>query len=170
MQHRSGVTGGGGGAGAETPPPETFHREMFADVSGKKRQVKKGKGVKIEKKRRKVGKGKREGGKKMEIEVGKVIKRGEDLFFFFFFFFFSSSSSSSFHFWKRRKFVLGLPKWEFSTGKKTFHAWKKIRKNYFPHSGKYACYAPAAPDSRQFHFPNNYIKRMPLNFSEIWWW
>ena len=50
---------------------------------------------------------KREGGK-LEMEVGKVIKRGEDLFFFFFF---------AFHFWKRQKFVLGLPKWEF-TGKK----------------------------------------------------
>ena len=62
--------------------PETADREIFADVSGKKRQGKKGKGVQIEKKRRKIVK--REGGK-LEMEVGKVAKRGEDLFFFFFF-------------------------------------------------------------------------------------
>ena len=37
-----------------------------------------GKGVKIEKKRRKIVKGKME----MEMEAGKLIKRGEDLFFF----------------------------------------------------------------------------------------
>ena len=49
------------------PPPETSDREVFADVSGKKRQGKKGKGVKI-KKRRKIVKG------KVELEVGKVIK------------------------------------------------------------------------------------------------
>ena len=65
------------------------------------------------------------------MEVGKVIKRGEDLFFF------------AFHFWKRRKFVLGLPKWEFSTGKKHFTPGKKIRKNDFAPSEKYACYDPA---------------------------
>ena len=35
------------------PPPETSDREIFADISGKK-----GKGVKIEKKRRKIVKGK----------------------------------------------------------------------------------------------------------------
>ena len=38
-------------------PPETSDREIFVDVSGKKRQGKKGKGVKIEKKRRKIVKG-----------------------------------------------------------------------------------------------------------------
>ena len=41
--------------------------------------------------------------------------------FFFFFFFFA------FHFWKRRKFVLGLPKWE-----KAFHVWKKSEKMTLP--------------------------------------
>ena len=39
----SGVTGGGG-AGGQSAPPETSDREIFADVSGKKRQGKKGKG------------------------------------------------------------------------------------------------------------------------------
>ena len=73
--------------------------------------------MKIEKKRRKI---KREGGK-LEMEVGKVIKRGEDLFFFFF----------AFHF-SQRKFVLGLPKWEFSTGKKHFMPGKKSRKMPLP--------------------------------------
>ena len=52
-----------GGQGAECPP-ETSDREIFADVSGKK-----GKGVKIEKKRSEIVKGKVE---KLEIEVGKV--------------------------------------------------------------------------------------------------
>ena len=40
------------------PPSETSDRETFTDVSGKKRPGKKGKGVKIEKKRRKIVKGK----------------------------------------------------------------------------------------------------------------
>ena len=53
----SGITGKGGGQEAVCPP-ETSDREIFADVSGKKRQAKKGKGVKIEKKRRKIVKGK----------------------------------------------------------------------------------------------------------------
>ena len=107
----SGVTGGGGGAGgAECPPPETSDREILADVSGKKRQGKNGKGWKLSRK-----------GGKLEInwkwKQENVRKRGEDLFFFF-----------AFHFWKRRKFVLGLPKWEFSTGKKHFTPGKNQEK------------------------------------------
>ena len=101
------------GSGGGRVPPETSEREIFADVSGKK-----GKEVKIweEKKRENC---KREGGK-LEMEVGKVIERGEELFFFFFF---------AFYFWKRwRKFVLGLPKWEFSTGKKHFTPGKNQEK------------------------------------------
>ena len=47
----------GGGAGGRVPP-QTSDREIFADVSGKKRQAKKGKGVKIEKKRSQNVKGK----------------------------------------------------------------------------------------------------------------
>ena len=53
----SGVTGGGAG-GAECPP-ETSDREIFDDVSGKKRQGQNGKGVKINKKRWKIGNGSR---------------------------------------------------------------------------------------------------------------
>ena len=67
------------------------------------------------------------------MEAGKVIKRGEDLFFFFFFFF---------HFWKRRKLVLGLPKWKFSTGKKHFTPGKKNLEKLLCPSEKYNCYAP----------------------------
>ena len=42
--------------------------------------------MKIEKKRRKICE--REGGRRLDLEVGKAIKRGEDLFLSFFFFFF----------------------------------------------------------------------------------
>ena len=38
----------------------------------------------------------------------------------------------AFHFWKRRKFVLGLPKWEFSTGKKHFMPGTKSGKMTLP--------------------------------------
>ena len=55
------------------------------------------------------------------MEGGKLLKSVEDLFFFFFF-----------HFWKRQKFVLGLPKWEFSTGKKHFMPGKKSGKMTLP--------------------------------------
>ena len=73
------------------------------------------------------------------MELGKVKKRGEDPPFFVLFLF----CFVAFHFWKRWKFVLGLPKWEFSTGKKTFHAGeKKSGKLTLPPSEKYACYTP----------------------------
>ena len=57
-------------------------------------------------------------------------------FFFFFFFFFG------FHFSKSLKFVLSLPKWEFSTGKKHFTPGKNQQKWLAP-SEKYSSYAPA---------------------------
>ena len=52
------------GRGQSTP--QTSDREIFADVSGKKRQGKKGKGEKIEKKRRKIVTGKVENWKRKE--------------------------------------------------------------------------------------------------------
>ena len=120
----SGVTGGGGQRGrVSLPPPETSDREISADLLGKKRQGKKGKGVKIEKKRRKIVKGKVE---KLQNEV-----RTWGLFFFFFFFCFSL--------FKPLRFVLGLLKWKFSTKKKHFTPGKKIRKNYFAPSQKFSC-------------------------------
>ena len=55
----------------------------------------------------------------------------------------SSSSSSSFHFLKWLKFVLGLPKWKFSTDReKAFYTGKKIQKNDFAPSEKFSCHAP----------------------------
>ena len=127
----SGVTGGGGGAGGQSAHPETSDWEISADLSGsgKDRQGKKGKWGKKQgklKKRRwkkeKKGNGvkkkenwKSEGGK-LEMEGGKVTKWGD--FFFFF----------AVHFSKWLKFVLGLPKWKFSTGKKHFTSGKKSGK------------------------------------------
>ena len=63
---------------------------------------------------------KNEAEKKENWESGKfkVTKWGEDLFFFFFFF-------CAFPFWKPLKFVLGLPKMEFSTRKKHYALGKK---------------------------------------------
>ena len=110
-------------------------RGQSADVSGKKRQGKKGKrGENWEEKKENC---KREGGKlgKIGNRSRKSYKKrwGPPLFCFVLFF----------HFWKRRKLVLGLPKWEFSTGKKHFMPGKNIRKNDFVPSEKYVCYAPA---------------------------
>ena len=95
--------------------PQTSDREIFADVTGKKRQGKKGK--RDENWEEKKENCKREGGK-LEMEVRKVIKRGEDPFFF--------------QFWKWQKFVLSLPKWEFSIGKKHFTPRKKSGKMTLP--------------------------------------
>ena len=111
--------------GAECPP-EISGREIFADVSGKKRQGKeKGKRVKIEKKRRK-----REG----EIGNGKVIKEVRTFCFSFFFSFLKTTEICF-------EFVLGLPKWEIP-GKSISWRGKKSRKMTLPRQ-KNACYAPA---------------------------
>ena len=64
--------------------PETSDREIFADVSGKNRQGKKGKRGKNEEEKKENCR--REGGK-LEMEVGKVIKSGENFFFFFLIFY-----------------------------------------------------------------------------------
>ena len=64
-----------GAGGGQSAPPETSDREIFADVSGKKRQGKKGKGWKLSRK-----------GGKLEMEAGKRQKKRWGPFFFFFFF------------------------------------------------------------------------------------
>ena len=121
-------------------PPETSDLEIFADASRKKRQGKKGKGVKIEKKRRKIAK--REGGKwKIENEVGKVIKRGEDFFFFFFFFFFFSLL-------KTTEICFGSTKMGIFTGKKHFTRKKKSGKMTLPPLKN----KPVTPLSGRVHF------------------
>ena len=66
---------------------------------------------------------KREGGK-LKMEGGKVTKWKNCFVFLFLFFGFSLFKTTEIYF--------GLPKWEFSSGKKKkFHAGKKFRKNYF---------------------------------------
>ena len=124
QRQRSGVTGGGGQIA-----PQTSDREIFAEVSGKKRQGKNGKGVK------KKENCKREGGK-LEMEVGKVVKWGEDLFFFFFFFFFFTFENDGNLFWvyQNGNFLPG----------KNISRREKNRKSYFAPSEKHACYAPEA--------------------------
>ena len=73
----SGVTG----RGAECPPRDFWPGNFYWCI-GKKEERKKGKrGKNWEEKKENC---KREGGK-LEMEVGQVVKRGEDLFFFFFF-------------------------------------------------------------------------------------
>ena len=87
------------------------------------------KGGGMEKKRRKIVKG------KVEIENGRREKFQNEVRPFFF----------PFSLFKMTKicFVLGLPKWKFSTGKKHFKPGKKIRKNDFAPSEKFSCYTPA---------------------------
>ena len=65
------------------------------------------------------------------MEVGKVIKRGEDLFFFFF----------AFSLLKTTEICFGSIKMRIFYREKAFHARKKVKKNYFAPSEKYACYA-----------------------------
>ena len=114
----------GGGRGGRVPPQRLLTGKFLMTYREKRGKEKMEKGWKLIRK-----------GGKLEMKAGKRSKKRWGLFFFFFFFF-------CFSLWKRRKFVLGLPNWEFSTGKKAFHAGKKIRKNDFAPSEKYACYAP----------------------------
>ena len=73
------------------------------------------------------------------MEVGKAIKRGEDPFFFcfvcLFFFCFSLSKTTEICFGSTKMVI-------FYRQKLAFHAGKKIRKNDFAPSEKYACYTP----------------------------
>ena len=84
----SGVTGGGGGwqgaggQGGRGQSAPTSDREISADLPGKTRQGKRGKGVKIEKKSRKIIKGKVENWK-WKVEKLQIEER--TLFFYFIF-------------------------------------------------------------------------------------
>ena len=105
--------------GAESP--RDFWLGNFCWRIGKKEARKKGKrGENWEEKEKKENY-KREGGK-LKMEVGKVIKEVRTFFFFFFFFFFLLFT------FENDNFVLGLPKWEFFTGKKHFTPVKKSGK------------------------------------------
>ena len=76
----------------------------------------------------------------MKMEGEKLQNNEERTFFFLSFFFF-------FSLFKTLKFVLGLPKWEFSTGKKQFAPGKKSGKWLCP-SEKYSFYASEANTRR----------------------
>ena len=86
-------------------PPDTSHQETFCWPTEKK----KGRKKRENKEERKIWKGKVENWK----WKAEKLQNEERTFLFIFFFF-------DFHFWKPLKFVLGLPKWEFSTRKNHF--------------------------------------------------
>ena len=108
-------------------PPIDFWPENFCWPTGKKGARKKGKRGEIEKKRE-IAKGKVENGK---WKVEKLQNEERSFFFFFFFSFFAS------HFSKPLKFVLSLPKWKFSTGKKHFTPGKNSGKMTLPPQKKF---------------------------------
>ena len=108
--------GGEGGV-----PPRDFWLGNFCWPNGKKEARKKGKRSENWETKKENWNCKRDGGK-LKLQGGKVTKWGEALFFFVLFF--------AFHFSKPLKFVLGVSKWKFSTGKKAFLARKNIRKNF----------------------------------------
>ena len=128
----SGVTGGGRGMGRV--PPRDFWQGNFCwhirkrvarkrgKMDHKEKKTKKGKGGKLKKGRRKSSK-----------------KRWWSVFFFVLFCFVFVFCCFcfcfcffAFNFSKRLKFILGLPKWEFSTGKKHFTPGKKSGKMTLP--------------------------------------
>ena len=103
-----------GGKGQSAP--KTSDREISADLPGKKRQGKKGKGVKIEKKRR----------KNVKWKVEKLQNEERTFFIFFylfiylfiyFFFCFSLFKTTTIRFWST--------KMEIFYQEKAFHTWKK---------------------------------------------
>ena len=109
----SGVTGRGPGGQSA---PWDFWPGNFCWRIGKKEARKKGKrGWKLRRKEGKLWKG------RWKIGNGsrKSYTKRWGLFF-------------AFHFWKRRKFVLGLPKWGFYTGKKHFTLGKIQEKMTLP--------------------------------------
>ena len=164
----------------QSAPPRDFWPGNFCWRIGKRGKEKREKGWKLrrkegklrrkeEKLRKKKENCKREGGK-LEMEVGKVIKKGWGPFFFFFFFFFHFTFEND-----------GNLFWVYQNGifyrEKAFHTRKKIRGNDFGPSEKYACYAPANigfPRVFQtffiyFHSKNNSMssRKMSLNKSRF---
>ena len=128
LYHNSDVTGGGGQGGRV--PPRDFCPGKFCWRIGKKEAIEEGKrGENWEEKKENW---KREGGK-LEMEVGKVIRRGKDFFFFF-----------CFSLLKTTEICFGSTEMEiFYTGKKHFtlgNFWK----NNIALSEKYAWYAPVS--------------------------
>ena len=129
-QSRNRRGGGGGGRAGRVPSSDTSHREISADLPGKDGQWRRNM---KENQKGKVWNGTGGGGK-----LKKKMMGGLSFFFFFFFFFLFTFF---FHFLKPLKFVLGLPKWEFSTGKKHFTPGKISGKMTLPPSEKHSSYA-----------------------------
>ena len=125
----SGVTGGGVGGRGKSAPQRLLTRKFLLAYREKRGKEKRG-----ENREKKKENCKTKGGK-LKMEGEKVTNWGEDFFFFFFFFFCIFFFIFCFSLFKITKFVLGLPKWKFSTG-------KKIMKNDFAPSEKFSCYAP----------------------------
>ena len=96
--------------------PQRLLTRKFLLTYRENRGKKKGKGVKIEK-RRKIVNGKVEN---LKWNVEKLQNEERTCFFI---------SLFASHFSKPLKFVLGLPKWETFYQQKAFHDRKKIRKN-----------------------------------------
>ena len=129
----SGVTGGGkgvGGMGQSAPPPRLLTGKFLLTYQKKKRsKEKKEKAVKIEKKRRQIIKG-----KVQKLEMGEngrwtsyKLQNEERTFFFFLFF-----VLFCFVLFLLLTFVLGLPKWKVSTGKKHFTPGKNRKNDFAP--------------------------------------
>ena len=112
------------GAGGQSAPRDFWpgNREISADLYGKKRQGKYGKGGKMEKKKRKIVKGKVENWKWKEE---KRPNWGEDLFFF--------KMTNKNLFWAYQNI-------NFPPGKRNTR-WGKIRKKWFCPLRKKFCYA-----------------------------
>ena len=130
----SGITGAGAGGKSA---PQTSDWEISADLPGKKRQGRKGKGVKIEKKRRKIVKGKVKNWR-WKVEKLENEERTPPLFYFYFFFF-------AFHFSKPR-ICFGTTKMEIFYREKAFHA-GKTGKMTLPPSKKFSFYTSANKNS-----------------------
>ena len=77
------------------------------------------------------------------MEVGKFYLFIYFLFFYLFLFIYLFIYFLLFTFENDGNLSLGLPKWEFSTGKKHFTPGKESGKNDFAPSEKYTCYAHA---------------------------
>ena len=136
-----------GAGGAECPPPRPLTGIILLTYREKRGKEKGKRGKNWEEKKKDC---EREGGK-LELEVGKLIKRGEDLFFFFFFFsffFFFFFFFLFFFFFFFFCFFLftfendGNLVWVYQN--QNFLLGKSIsrREKFFAPSEKYACYAP----------------------------
>ena len=119
--------------GGRKSAPRDFWLGNFCWPNRKKEPRKKGKGVKIDKKRRKIVKG------NVKIENGwwKSYRMRRGLFFGFCLFIFFC-----FSLFNTTKICFESAKMEIFYREKAFHGGEKIRENDFAPSKKFSCYAP----------------------------